>query len=44
MQYEPQIPREKPTPVFSPRESHWQRSLVGYGPQGPKESDTIEAT
>ena len=25
-------------------ESHGQRSLVGYGPQGHKESDTTEAT
>ena len=24
----------KPTPVFWPRESHGQRSLVGYSPQG----------
>ena len=28
-----------PTPVFLPRESHRQRSLVGYSPQGHKESD-----
>ena len=27
------------TPVFLPGESHGQRSLVGYGPWGPKESD-----
>ena len=27
-------------PVFLPRESHGQRSLVGYSPQGHKESDT----
>ena len=25
------------SPVFLPRESHGQRSLVGYGPQGCKE-------
>ena len=31
-----------PTPVFLPGESHGQRSLVGYGPQGCKESDTTE--
>ena len=31
-----------PTPVFLPRKSHRQRSLVGYGPRGPKESDTTE--
>ena len=24
----------KPTPEFLPRESHGQKSLVGYGPQG----------
>ena len=32
------------TPVFSPRESHGQRSLVGYSPQGLKESDMAEVT
>ena len=32
------------TPVFLPGESHGQRSLVGYGPKGHKESDTTEAT
>ena len=31
-------------PVFLPGASHGQKSLVGYGPQGCKESDTIEAT
>ena len=30
----------QPTPVFLPGESHGQRSLVGYGPRGHKESDT----
>ena len=30
------------TPVFLPRESHGQRSLVGYSPQGQKESDMTE--
>ena len=30
------------TPVFLPGESHGQRSLMGYGPWGPKESDTTE--
>ena len=25
-----------------PGEPHGQRSLVGYGPSGPKESDTAE--
>ena len=34
----------QPTPVFLPRESHGQRSLVGYHPWGHKESDTIEVT
>ena len=33
-----------PTPAFLPGESHGQRSLVGYSPQGCKESDTTEAT
>jgi len=28
-----------PTPVFLPRESHGQRSLVGYSPWGHRESD-----
>ena len=32
----------QPTPVFLPGESHGQRSLVGYGPWGPKELDTSE--
>ena len=30
----------QPTPVFLPGESRRQRSLVGYSPQGHKESDT----
>ena len=30
------------TPVFLPGESHGWRSLVGYSPQGRKESDTTE--
>ena len=29
---------------FLPRESHGQRSLVGYRPWGHKESDMTEAT
>ena len=33
-----------PCPVFSPGDSHGQRSLAGYSPWGPKESDTTEAT
>ena len=36
-------PRQ-PTPVFLPGESHGQRSLAGYSPQGLKELDTTEAT
>ena len=31
-------------PVFLPRESPGQRSLVGYSPQGRKELDATEAT
>ena len=32
------------TPVFLPGESHAQRSLVGYTPQGCKQSDMAEVT
>ena len=32
----------QPTPVILPVKSHGQRSLVGYGPWGRKESDTTE--
>jgi len=32
----------KPTPVFLAGESHEQRSLVGYSPQGHKESVMTE--
>ena len=32
------------TPVFLPRESHGQQSLVGYSPWGHTESDTTEVT
>ena len=41
------LPRRKawqPTPVFLPGEYHGQKSLVGYGPWGRKESDTTEVT
>ena len=31
----------QPTPVFSPGESHGQRSLGGYGPCGRKELNTL---
>ena len=34
----------QPTPIFLPGESHEQRSLVGYGPWGHKESVTTEVT
>ena len=34
----------RPTPAFLPGESHGQRSLAGYSPQGHRESDTTEAT
>ena len=34
--------RWQPTPVFLPRESHGQRSLVGYSPWGGKELDASE--
>ena len=32
----------QPTPVFSPGESHGQRSLVGYSPWGHTESGMTE--
>ena len=32
----------QPTPVFLPGEFHGQKSLVGYSPQGHKESDMTE--
>ena len=32
----------QPTPVFSPGESHGQRSLAGYSSSGCKEWDTME--
>ena len=34
----------QPSAVFLPGESHGQRNLAGYSPQGLKESDTTEAT
>ena len=40
-----EVPLEEawqPTPVFLPGESHGQRSLAGYRPQGHKEMDMIE--
>jgi len=41
------IPRRRawqPTPVFLPGESHGQKSLEGYSPQGHRESDMTEVT
>ena len=32
----------QPTPTFFPEESHGQRRLVSYSPEGCKESDTTE--
>ena len=34
----------QPTPVFLPGESHGQKSLVAYSPQGCTELDTTEVT
>ena len=34
----------QPTSVFLPGDSHGQRSLVGYSPEGQKELDTTEVT
>ena len=34
--------KRPPTPVFLPGKSHGQRSLEGYSPKSPKESDTTE--
>ena len=34
----------QPPPVFSPGESHAQRSLVGYSPKGQKVPDVAEVT
>ena len=34
----------QPTLVFLPGESHGQRRLVGFSPEGHKGSDTTEAT
>ena len=34
----------QPTPVFLPGESHGQRSLAVFGPQGRRELDTTEVT
>ena len=37
-------PTPVPPPVFLPEESHGQRGLEGYSPQGCKEQDMTEAT
>ena len=34
----------QPIPIFFARESQGQRTVVGYGPWGHKESDTTEVT
>ena len=34
----------QPTPIFLPGESHGQRSLAGYSPEGCKVSDTTEVS
>ena len=33
----------QPTPIFLPRESHGQKSLVGYSPSGHKKLDTTKS-
>ena len=38
----PEEGKWQPTPVFLPRESHGQRSLVSYSPGGCKESGVTE--
>ena len=35
---------QQPPPVFLPGESHGQSCLLGYGPWGRKELETVEAT
>ena len=35
---------QHPIPVFLPGESHGQKSLTGYSPEGHKESDTTKMT
>ena len=34
----------QPTPGFLPEQSHGQRSLAGYSPEGRKESEATEVT
>ena len=38
----PGVGNGNPTPVFLPGKSHGERSLVGYSPRGPQESDMTE--
>ena len=38
----PEEKRLQPAPVFLLEKSHGQKSLVGYSPQGHKESDMTE--
>ena len=38
----PEEKRLQPAPVFLLEKSHGQKSLVGYSPQGHKESDLTE--
>ena len=40
----PGVGKWQPTPVFLPGKSHGERSLVGYSPQGCKESETTKHT
>ena len=39
----PWMRAQQPNPIFLTGESHGQKSLVGYGPQGHTESYTTEA-
>ena len=41
-QEDPLEKERPPSPVFLPGEFHGQRSLAGYSPWGPKESDMME--
>ena len=41
-QEDPLEKKRQPTPVFLPGKSHGERSLVGYSPWGPEESDITE--
>ena len=41
-QEDPLEKKWQPTPIFLPGELHGQRSLAGYSPRAPRESDTTE--